>query len=130
MDVPKSEMILSSRSWQGLPRGPGARGPACLLQTFPLGSSKPINILPFLFGDDLKQCSELQVAWMVGDKTWEWRGRFLSGSGPQTTLGAAAPSTPVLAEWQRWHGHTNLILLGAQWEEERTCLPSQKLSLT
>lgn len=67
---------------------------------------------------------------MVGEKTWERRGRFISDSDPQTALGAAAPSTPVPAVWQVWHGHTNLSLLGVQWEEERTRLPSQKLSLT
>jgi len=63
------------------------------------------------------------VLWMVGNKIWERRGRCLSVSEPQTALGAAAPSTPVPAVWQGWHGHTNLSLLGVWWEEERTCLP-------
>lgn len=67
---------------------------------------------------------------MAGDKTWGWRRGVLSGSDPQTALGAAAPSAPVPAMWQAWHGHTDLSLLGAQREEKRPCLPSQKLSLT
>lgn len=31
-----------------------------------------------------------RVVWMIGDKTWEQRRRFLSDSDP---LGAAAPNT-------------------------------------
>lgn len=47
MDGMETEMILCSPSWLGLPWGP-----TCLFQIFPLGSSKPANIPPFLFWDD------------------------------------------------------------------------------
>ena len=53
-------MILCSPCRQGLPWVPGAQRPACLLQTFLLGSSKPVNSFPFPFWEDLKQYSELQ----------------------------------------------------------------------
>lgn len=51
--------------------------------------------------------------------------RFLSDSDSHTAL-----STPQNSVWQGWHSYTNLLLLGAQWEEKRPCLPFQKLSLT
>lgn len=53
------------------------------------------------------------MAWRVGNKIWEQRGRFLSGSDPQTAPGAAVLSTPVPAMRQGLHGHI-FSLLGAQ----------------
>lgn len=68
---------------------------------------------------------------MAGDKTWGWRRGFLSGSDPQTVLGAAAPSTPGARRVAglAWP-YQPLPPRSTQREEKRPCLPSQKLSLT
>lgn len=111
-------MILCSPSWQCLPWGL-----TCLFQIFPLRSSKQTNVPFFLFWDDLKQWPGLQGGVDGGDLRAD--RRFLSGSDSHTAL-----STPQPCVWQGWHSYASLFHLGAQWEENRPCLPFQKLSFT